>query len=162
MQFKISLIIAILLVIDSSAYVLSAEPQQITVGEIKKSLACLCDCNMTVEACGGAMTCRSAEKLTAEATQYVEQGMNKAAILAAFVQEYGEHILAAPTKRGFNLTAWILPFAAIIAAGYGIIRVLQLWVRQQQNQRAKVKTAIREGHNSAYEQTLDDVLRHLD
>ncbi|MBI2950682.1 cytochrome c-type biogenesis protein CcmH, partial [bacterium] len=43
--------------------------------------------------------------------------------------EYGEVVLAAPTKKGFNLTAWILPFVAILA-GAGIVRaVVKRWTR---------------------------------
>lgn len=161
MQYKSSLILASLLLVGNLS-ALYAEPTQTTVGEIKKSLVCLCDCNMIVEACEGAMACQSAEKLTAEVTQYIKQGMNKETIFSAFVGKYGEHILAAPTKKGFNLTAWILPFAAIITAGFGILRILRRWVRQQQNHSSKVKTISTEVDNSAYEQRLDEVLRNLD
>jgi cytochrome c-type biogenesis protein CcmH len=101
-----------------------------TVGEIKKSLICLCDCNMTVEACEGAMTCEAAGKLTAEAQQLLDKGMDKQQILASFISRYGEHILPAPTKKGFNLTAWILPFAAIVIAGVAIVALL--WKRKGQ------------------------------
>jgi cytochrome c-type biogenesis protein CcmH len=159
------MLIVILLLISLLVGVLPAQPkQQTTVSEIKTSLVCLCDCNMTVEACQGAMACDSAEKLTAEATKYVEQGLSKGAILSAFIQKYGEHILAAPTKKGFNLTAWILPFAAIIVAGFGIIRILQRWVRQQQSRgvKAKSKTNVTGTNSSVYEQRLDEVLRNLD
>lgn len=141
-----------------------AAPQQVTIGEIKKSLVCLCDCNMTVEACEGSMACQSAEQLTAEAQQYIDQGMSKEAVLATFIKKYGEHILAVPTKKGFNLTAWILPFAAIIAAGLGITAVLRRWVRQQQLQKTqtKLKKNLGKDGKSPYDEKLDEVLRCLD
>ncbi|MFQ5676247.1 MAG: cytochrome c-type biogenesis protein CcmH [bacterium] len=140
----------------------SADQQQVTIGEIKNSLVCLCDCNMTVEACQGSMACDSAEKLTAEAQQYIDQGMEKQAVLATFIKKYGEHILAAPTKKGFNLTAWILPFAAIILAGYGIIKVVRRWVRQPQIQAVNVNPQVDDAEKSPYEEKLDEVLRYLD
>ncbi|MFQ5639380.1 MAG: cytochrome c-type biogenesis protein CcmH [bacterium] len=161
MQYKRLFILWYMLLVGS-LNVLHAAPRQTTVGEIKKSLACQCECNMTVEACEGAMACESADKLTAKATQYVEQGMSKDAIFSAFIRKYGESILAAPAKKGFNLTVWILPFAAILIAGFGIVRVLQRWVRQEQKRGARVKTAMTKANNSKYEQKLDEVLRRLD
>ncbi|MFQ5641375.1 MAG: hypothetical protein ACE5IR_25630, partial [bacterium] len=65
----------------------TAALQQVPIGEIKKSLVCLCECNMTVEACEGSMACQSAEKLTAEAAGYIQQGMNKEAVLATFIKK---------------------------------------------------------------------------
>ncbi len=164
MRYKSLLIFLILLMPAGLTGSAASAPQQTTVSEIKKSLVCLCECNMTVEACQGAMTCQFAEKLTAEATQYVEQGMSRQAVLATFTQKYGEHILAAPTKRGFNLTAWILPFAVIVIAGAGIIRVLKHWVRSQQSPpgEAKFKTNSTGSDHATYEKKLDEVLRNLD
>ena len=137
--------------------------QQVPIGKIKNSLVCLCDCNMIVEACEGSMACQSAEKLTVEAAGYIEQGMDKEAVLATFIKKYGEHILAAPTKRGFNLLAWILPFAAIFLAGLGITVVLRRWVRQQQIQKVRTKfRKVGKDDKSPYDEKLDEVLRYLD
>lgn len=133
-----------------------------TVGEIKKSLICLCDCNMTVEACEGAMACEAAEKLNSEAQQLIDKGMDKPQILASFISRYGEHILAAPTKKGFNLTAWILPFAAIIIAGVVIVTILRRWVHRPHEQNGKLKFIAVTVNDPAYEKKLDDVLRALD
>lgn len=135
---------------------------QITIGEIKKSLICLCDCNMTVEACEGAMACEAAEKLNSEAQQLIDKGMDKPQILASFISRYGEHILAAPTKKGFNLTAWILPFAAIIIAGVVIVTILRRWVHRPHEQNGKLKFIAVTVNDPAYEKKLDDVLRALD
>lgn len=133
-----------------------------TVGEIKKSLICLCDCNMTVEACEGAMTCEAAGKLTTEAQQLIAKGMDKSQILASFISHYGEHILAAPTKKGFNLTAWILPFAAIIIAGVSIVTILRRWVHRSQRQNGNAKANEASTTDPIYEKRLDEVLQALD
>ena len=50
----------------------------------------------------------------------IETGQSKEDIIQYFVSTKGERILAAPTKKGFNLTAWILPFLAIILGAGGI------------------------------------------
>jgi cytochrome c-type biogenesis protein CcmH len=44
-------------------------------------------------------------------------------VLQAFVQEYGATVLAAPTTKGFNIVAWIVPFIALFA-GLGLVTVI--------------------------------------
>src|SRR5438105_15551693 len=52
------------------------------------------------------------------------------AILQAFVDRYGPTILAAPTMSGFNLTAWITPFAVLLAAFASAVLVIRGWKRR--------------------------------
>jgi len=96
---------------------LSPEAKGVTVGEITQALTCTCGCNMVVGACEGAMECSAAKSITEEVTQLVSQGKSKDELIRYFVERNGERILAAPTKEGFNLTAWILPFFLIILGG---------------------------------------------
>jgi cytochrome c-type biogenesis protein CcmH len=142
----------------------SANVQETPISEIKKSLVCSCDCNMTVEACEGAMACQAAEKVTAEASKYIGQGMNKQAILAAFTTKYGEKVLAAPTKTGFNLTAWVMPFVAIFAGGLFIVLVLGRWAGQskQQGRRTRPRADAEDHGDAPFERKLDEALRYLD
>ena len=133
-----------------------------TLQEIKTSLTCLCDCNMTVEACEGAMTCDSADKLTAEAQQYIDQGLDKKQILAAFTSRYGEHILSAPTKRGFNLTAWITPFLLIVLAGFVIVKIVNKWADRPDKPDKPQQASNAANGNPKYEKMLDEVLKDLD
>ena len=46
----------------------------------------------------------------------IRAGWTKSQIKDFLVQQYGESILAAPPKHGFNLLAWVLPLAGIGAA----------------------------------------------
>lgn len=96
----------------------------LTVSEITNNLTCTCGCNMVVSACEGAMECSAAKNITEEIAQLVEEGKTKDEIIRYFVQTNGERILAAPTKKGFNLTAWILPFIVIALGGLGLIAFL--------------------------------------
>lgn len=135
---------------------------QTTMGEFKKSLICLCECNMTVEACQGSMACESAEKLTREARAWLNTGVDKQQILAGFVAQYGEHILAAPPKKGFNLTAWILPFAAILIAGIGIIATLRRWVGSTGGKSSGPFNNRVRAEDSVYQEELEELLRSMD
>ncbi len=136
--------------------------QSPTLQEIKTSLTCLCGCNMTVEACQGAMNCQSADKLTAEAQQLIDRGLTKKQILATFVQRYGEHILSAPTKKGFNLTAWITPFLAIGLTGFVIVKIVQKWAQRAEKRRRQLAGNGAARVDPALEKMLDDVLKNLD
>jgi len=49
----------------------------------------------------------------AELGKLVDQGLTDEQIIAHFVDKYGTPVLAAPPASGFNLTAWIMPFAAL-------------------------------------------------
>jgi cytochrome c-type biogenesis protein CcmH len=50
----------------------------------------------------------------------LKNGETPEQIRAYFVSRYGEWILLAPKRQGFNWVAWLLPFAAILA-GVGVI-----------------------------------------
>lgn len=63
-----------------------------------------------------------------EVAKYLDQGMSKDEILAAFEEKYGAAVLSAPPARGaFNLSAWVMPFAALLAGGLAVIFVLRRW-----------------------------------
>jgi cytochrome c-type biogenesis protein CcmH len=83
---------------------------------------------MTVDGCNHT-NCPFAVPARRSIDEKISQGMGKEAIIQSFVAQYGEVVLAAPTKTGFNLTAWVLPFVAILA-GAGIVRaVIKRWAR---------------------------------
>ncbi|MDP2660627.1 MAG: cytochrome c-type biogenesis protein CcmH [Dehalococcoidia bacterium] len=96
--------------------------------EIAGQLTCQCGCGYTALACGGAMQCDVGDQMVALISQKVKQGQTKDEIIAYFVGQYGEKALAAPTKEGFNLTAWIMPFLAVAAGGALVYVVLRSWM----------------------------------
>jgi cytochrome c-type biogenesis protein CcmH len=54
-------------------------------------------------------------------------GMNDQQILNWFSNKYGVTVLAAPTTHGFNLVAWIAPFAVLLAATFGVVLLVRHW-----------------------------------
>lgn len=141
---------------------LMAVPVLAQVSEIKQSLICMCECGMTVEACEGAMDCSSAAQITATIEKMVAEGKSKDTILAAFIEAYGEKVLAAPTKKGFNLTAWVLPFVAIFAAALVIYLTLGRWVRRRET-RVKEEYASRlKKVDSRLQALLDEELQQYE
>jgi cytochrome c-type biogenesis protein CcmH len=53
----------------------------------------------------------------------LKNGETPEQIRAYFVSRYGEWILLAPKRQGFNWVAWLLPFAAILG-GVGVIGIV--------------------------------------
>jgi cytochrome c-type biogenesis protein CcmH len=53
----------------------------------------------------------------------IAAGDTKSEIKAALVAQFGEGVLAAPPKRGFNLLAWLLPLVGV-AGGAAVLGVL--------------------------------------
>jgi cytochrome c-type biogenesis protein CcmH len=48
-------------------------------------------------------------------------------IFDSFVAKYGAVVLAAPTTHGFDLVAWVAPFAVFGAALLGTILLVRRW-----------------------------------
>jgi cytochrome c-type biogenesis protein CcmH len=64
-----------------------------------------------------------AEEMRAEIEAKLDAGISPEEIIQDFVAMYGETVLSAPTKRGFNLTAWVIPFGAI-AGGLALLSLI--------------------------------------
>jgi cytochrome c-type biogenesis protein CcmH len=98
----------------------------VTSKEVESELICQCGCTMIVDVCD----CDTANQIRAKIATMIGQGMDKNQILASFAGEYGEQMLAAPPKKGFNLVAWVGPFAAVAAGGTGLLFALRAWARK--------------------------------
>lgn len=122
-----SLLLALGLI--SISPIFSFSQSKVNIDDIEKTLACQCECAMTVEACQGAMPCSSAAAISEEIRLLAAQGKDKEATLKALVGKYGEKILSAPTKKGFNLTAWIFPFLTLLGGAYLVQFVVRKWAQ---------------------------------
>jgi cytochrome c-type biogenesis protein CcmH len=98
-----------------------------TVEEVAAGLMCPCEdnCNQMLSTC----QCGDADHYRAEIRERLLKGETKDQITAWFVGKYGEKALSAPTTHGFNVTAWIMPFIAILIGGVILRSVLVRWKR---------------------------------
>ena len=60
-------------------------------------------------------------------TRRIAAGISDKEILDVFAAKYGATVLAAPTTQGFDLVAWIAPFAVFAAALLGTILLVRRW-----------------------------------
>ena len=62
--------------------------------------------------------------------QKLATGASKEHVLQYFVDMNGESVLAAPPKKGFALTAWLLPFFLLLNGAGLIIVLTRRWARR--------------------------------
>ena len=67
----------------------------------------------------------AAEQIRTEVRAMVAQGMTRDEILDHYVAQYGERILATPRARGFNMLAYVLPWAALIFGAWLLIVLIK-------------------------------------
>jgi cytochrome c-type biogenesis protein CcmH len=61
--------------------------------------------------------------------EQLQQGKTSAEVLDYFAQRYGEWILLAPPKHGFNLVIWVLPFVLLPIGAAVVYLRARRWVR---------------------------------
>lgn len=100
-----------------------------TQSEIEEALTCQCGCGLTVHSCNH-VQCPSGIPLKEEIAGQLAIGKNKPEVLSYFAGKYGEKILSAPTTTGFNLIAWVTPFAVVLIAAAIVVVVSRRWRRE--------------------------------
>jgi len=99
-----------------------------TQTDVEESLTCQCGCGLTVHACNH-LQCPSRVPLQKEIAEQLALGKTKPEVLSYFAGKYGEKILSSPTTTGFNLVAWVMPFAVVLIAAAVILLFTRRWRR---------------------------------
>src|ERR1019366_1662199 len=89
-------------------------------------LMCTCGCAQLLGECNH-VGCQESGRMRGELSSAIEGGSSDKEILASFSSKYGATVLAAPTTQGFDLVAWIAPFAVFAAAMLGTILLVRRW-----------------------------------
>jgi len=89
-------------------------------------LMCTCGCAEILGECNHVGCPNSTGELN-ELHAGIDGGKADQEILDSFVAKYGAIVLAAPTAHGFDLVAWIAPFAVFAAALLGTILLVRRW-----------------------------------
>ncbi len=152
MKTKMGVILVVLLV-----FLLPARASAAAVSDVSSQVICQCGCTLVLENCTHE-ECHSRDNMTALIAQQLEQGKSEEEIVQLFVTQYGEQVLASPPKKGFNLTAWILPFASILFGAAVIYVLIRKWVRTGQYSPVAVKPEADES-DADYERRLEAELK---
>lgn len=89
-------------------------------------LMCTCGCSQMLGECNH-VGCPESGSMRKELSAAIASGASDKEILASFSAKYGATVLAAPTTQGFDLVAWIAPFAVFAAALLGTILLVRHW-----------------------------------
>ena len=86
--------------------------------ELTPKFMCVCGgCNQVLMNCNH-IGCPSREAMLKDIGKRVDQGDSNDGVVEYFIDKYGTSVLSAPPASGFNLTAWVMPFAAL---GVGLV-----------------------------------------
>ena len=121
------LLLAAVLLLGSVGAAQSAVPDlDDRVREIASELRCVVCQNLSVADSPSDL----AKEMRNVVRDQVQQGKSREEVQAYFVSRYGEYVLLAPPKRGFNLLVWGLPFLAVVAGGGVVYLVVRRWTEQ--------------------------------
>ena len=102
---------------------LSSQALDDRVREIASDLRCVVCQNLSVADSPSDL----AKQMRNLIRELVEQGKSRQEIQDYFVSRYGEFVLLAPPKHGFNLLVWVLPFLALAIGAGGVYLVARRW-----------------------------------
>jgi cytochrome c-type biogenesis protein CcmH len=88
-------------------------------------MMCTCGCAQLLGECNH-VGCPNSTGERDELSAAIAAGSSDQEIMSAFSVKYGATVLAAPTTKGFDLVAWIAPFAFLAA---GLLLAILLVVR---------------------------------
>ncbi|MBF0171204.1 MAG: cytochrome c-type biogenesis protein CcmH, partial [Nitrospinae bacterium] len=86
-------------------------------------------CKTTLKTCPH-INCDFSIPRKKEILKMLDEGADYDTVVKAMVARFGEQILPAPTKEGFNLVGYLLPFVAILSVGAVLVRQMGQWARR--------------------------------
>ena len=101
-----------------------ASEQKPTLPELERELICP-TCHESLAASNSQI----ADRMRAFIRARIAAGDTKSEIKGKLVDQFGESVLAAPPKSGFNLIAWVLPLAGIALAAGVVGALAYRWSR---------------------------------
>lgn len=97
-----------------------------TLGELEGEVMCP-TCKTTLDMSRSPV----ADRIRRFITGRIDAGDSKSEIKTRLVEEFGQAVLAEPSKRGFNLLAWVLPLVGIVLAAIVLGGLAYKWSRSR-------------------------------
>jgi cytochrome c-type biogenesis protein CcmH len=130
-----------------------------TLAELETELICP-TCQTTLELSNSPV----AERMRVFIRERIAAGDSESEIKDALVADFGEGVLAAPPKQGFNLLAWVLPLAAGALAVAALAVALRRWSRARREEVAETSPSAngRPPLDPELERRVDEELARFD
>ena len=119
-----------LLAIVFAVALLGASGDRSRFNDLGHRMMCVCGCNQILLECNH-VGCPLSDRMRDQLMAAVQRDNSDDGVLQSFVQEYGTTVLAAPTARGFDRVAWIMPFAVFFAGSMAAVAVIRIWKERQ-------------------------------
>jgi cytochrome c-type biogenesis protein CcmH len=103
-----------------------------------------------------------ATQMKAYIRKFIAAGWSKDRIESYFVAELGPQVLAVPKSSGFDLFAWLLPFAAIVLGAAAVGIGARAWLSNRDDSGGAVGAAAPPPLPPALEQRVDQELARFD
>ncbi|MCK4268191.1 MAG: cytochrome c-type biogenesis protein CcmH [Actinomycetia bacterium] len=123
MKLKVKALFVILAIL-MTLQALTVSAFALEVNDVAGEFICNCGCNKLLSACE--MEC--GDQLRGFIKERIDMGLGKNQIMQYMKVNFNQAILAAPEKKGFNLTAWLTPFVFVIIGAVITRRVVGSWV----------------------------------
>jgi len=105
---------------------LGAGDESARVNDLGHRMMCVCGCNQILMECNH-VGCAYSSRMRNELVAAIDRGDNDDLVLQGFVQKYGTTVIAAPTTKGFNRVAWIMPYLALVGGLTGVVLIVRAW-----------------------------------
>jgi cytochrome c-type biogenesis protein CcmH len=121
--------------------------------DLEHQIHCQCGCNLDVYTCRTTdFSCSVSPAMHADVLGLVAGGHTAPEILAAFRAVYGEKVLMAPLRSGFNLVGYTMPFVALGTGAVVVAALIKRW-----KSRAPAVSAVATDHIDATEGELAEL-----
>jgi cytochrome c-type biogenesis protein CcmH len=101
---------------------------QLERDELERGLKCACPCKLDVFTCRTTdFQCGISPAMHSDVVRLIDSGYSADEIVAAFKTVYGERVLMAPVKEGFNLAGYVVPFITVGVGATMLIALLRKW-----------------------------------
>ncbi len=119
---------AVLLALALAPAALASEEHP-TQAELEGELVCP-TCHTTLDQSNAPVALR----MKAFVRERIAAGDTKSQIKDRLVAQFGKGVLAAPETEGFDLLAWVLPVAGLLAGGAVLSFLLWRWTRRPEDE----------------------------
>ncbi|HXG72005.1 MAG TPA: cytochrome c-type biogenesis protein CcmH [Gemmatimonadaceae bacterium] len=98
--------------------------------DLEHQIKCQCGCVLDIYTCRTTdFSCGVSPAMHSDVMGLVDGGYDGPEILKAFLGVYGESVLMAPLKSGFNLLGYTMPFIALAGGSVLVAALIRRWKR---------------------------------